>query len=386
MKELKLGYVAQTREPSLFYTCLVCGEEFEKGVIYKRGEQFYEAEKFAGMHVAEAHGTMFHWLLGLDKKQTGLTDLQKGLIQSFAQGQSDNEAAEALGIGSTSTVRNHRFTLREKVKQAKLFLAIMELAEEKPRVSAPLLSTPRSGAVQDKQIILTEEEYAEIIGSYFKEGPDGPLAEFPRKHKRRAAILRQLIQRFMPGRDYTEKEVNAILEEAFDDYVLLRRYLIDYGLLAREEDGSRYWVRTQTEDPPKNMNTDRRMDTMDKNKRKELGYNYAHTHRPMGVYRIYNSINGKSLVGSSMNLDGAWNKHKFMLDAGLHDNKALQADWKEYGSGNVVFEILEQIKPEEDFVAEASETLKYRKPLAELEEKWLEKLAPYGDNGYHKQR
>ncbi|KPV60402.1 hypothetical protein QJ48_05600 [Paenibacillus sp. A3] len=36
-----------------------------------------------------------------------------------------------LDGGSTSTIRNHRFTLREKKKQAKLFLAIMELSQPK---------------------------------------------------------------------------------------------------------------------------------------------------------------------------------------------------------------------------------------------------------------
>ncbi len=34
---------------------------------------------------------------------------------------SDAEVIERLGGGSASTIRNHRFTLREKEKQAKLF-------------------------------------------------------------------------------------------------------------------------------------------------------------------------------------------------------------------------------------------------------------------------
>ncbi|AIQ68726.1 GIY-YIG nuclease family protein [Paenibacillus graminis] len=125
---------------------------------------------------------------------------------------------------------------------------------------------------------------------------------------------------------------------------------------------------------------------MEKSKRKELAYNYAHSHRPMGVYRIVNTRNDKAFVGSSLNLDGVWNKHKFMLDIGNHDNKALQADWKEYGEKAFVFEILEQIKPEEDFVAEVSELAKYRKLLPDMENKWLEQLSPYGDRGYLKKK
>lgn len=125
---------------------------------------------------------------------------------------------------------------------------------------------------------------------------------------------------------------------------------------------------------------------MDKSRRKELGYNYAHSHRPMGVYRIVNTGNDKAYVGSSLNLDGVWNKHKFMLDINNHDNKELQADWNKYGEAGFRFEVLEQIKPEEDFVADVQELKKYRKMLPELETKWLEQLSPYGEGGYHKEK
>lgn len=125
---------------------------------------------------------------------------------------------------------------------------------------------------------------------------------------------------------------------------------------------------------------------MDKARRKELAYNYTHSHRQMGAYRIINLRDDKSFVGTSMNLEGVWNKHKFMLDTGLHDNKELQADWKAYGEEGFRFEVLEQIKPEEDFVENVMELAKYRKMLPELESKWFEKLSPYGEQGYHKQR
>lgn len=243
IEELKTGVAHEVRDHSSYYVCLVCGDAFEKGIIYQERSIFYDAEKYASVHVERCHGTMFSWLLGLDKKLTGLTDLQKGLLNAFQQNLSDGEAAKELGIGSTSTVRNHRFTLREKAKQAKLFLAIMELSEEKPRASSSFVSIPRSVSMVDERFAITEEENAEIIKSYFKQGPEGPISEFPKKQKRKAAILRQLIKRFEPGREYDEKEVNQILSEAFSDHVTLRRYLIDYGLLEREEDGSYYWVK-----------------------------------------------------------------------------------------------------------------------------------------------
>jgi len=51
-----------------------------------------------------------------------------------------------------------------------------------------------------------------------------------------------LAQRFEPGREYTEREVNFVLMDAHDfgDWALLRRALCDGRWLERESDGSRY--------------------------------------------------------------------------------------------------------------------------------------------------
>lgn len=125
---------------------------------------------------------------------------------------------------------------------------------------------------------------------------------------------------------------------------------------------------------------------MEKSRRKELSYNYVHSHRPMGAYRIVNTLNGKALVGSSLNLEGEWNKHKFMLDMGGHTNKELQEDWKKHSEAGFRFEHLELIKPEEEFVPDVSELVKYRKILPDLEKKWLDQLKPYGDRGYNKRK
>ncbi|MCL6603479.1 MAG: GIY-YIG nuclease family protein [Paenibacillus sp.] len=123
---------------------------------------------------------------------------------------------------------------------------------------------------------------------------------------------------------------------------------------------------------------------MEKSKRKELSYNYVHSHREMGVYRILNIQNGKSFVGSAMNLNGVWNKHKFMLNMGGHMNKEFLAEWMKYGEDGFQYEILELIKPQEDFVLQASDLEKYKKILSDLEKKWFEQLSPYGERGYHK--
>ncbi len=72
---------------------------------------------------------------------------------------------------------------------------------------------------------------------------DGKLMRLPGKRRPRFAALRQMAERFETGRDYTEKEVNEILLAgmAFGDAELVRRELIEAGLLLRTGDGSRYW-------------------------------------------------------------------------------------------------------------------------------------------------
>jgi hypothetical protein len=68
----------------------------------------------------------------------------------------------------------------------------------------------------------------------------GRIVEVPRAPEVRLALLRHVAGRFEPGRTYREQEVNAVLHEAHDDHVALRRYLVDAGLLVRTDDGAAY--------------------------------------------------------------------------------------------------------------------------------------------------
>jgi hypothetical protein len=64
--------------------------------------------------------------------------------------------------------------------------------------------------------------------------------EIPRAPERRLAFLRDLSERFEPGRTYSEPDVNTLLREVHDDHVALRRYLVDAGLLVRDDAGTAY--------------------------------------------------------------------------------------------------------------------------------------------------
>jgi hypothetical protein len=68
---------------------------------------------------------------------------------------------------------------------------------------------------------------------------------WPTKRRDQLLLLEYLASQFEQGRDYTEREVNAVLIEhmhpIFKDYAIIRRELYNYGYLDRERDGSRYW-------------------------------------------------------------------------------------------------------------------------------------------------
>ncbi|MEI7028127.1 DUF2087 domain-containing protein [Paenibacillus sp. y28] len=241
LDELKRGYVFQAQTG--LYTCLICGTELEQGIVFADGERLYEAEKFMQVHINAQHQSMFHYLLQMNKRYTGLTDHQRRLLDLFQQGLSDAEIVKALEGGSTSTIRNHRFTLREKEKQAKVFLALMELLHLPAPKPQQLIPIHRTAAMVDERFAITEQEHAEILEMYFKEGLDGPLSKFPKREKRKRVLLKHIVKRFDSKQTYTEKEVQAILKPIFHDHATLRRYFIEYGFMERKEDGSAYWVK-----------------------------------------------------------------------------------------------------------------------------------------------
>ncbi|KAA3602018.1 MAG: DUF2087 domain-containing protein [Calditrichaeota bacterium] len=72
---------------------------------------------------------------------------------------------------------------------------------------------------------------------------NGKLKQWSSKSKNQKPMLEFLAEKFEFGIDYTEKEVNEILNNfhTFKDSALLRRELFEQKFLDRTENGSRYW-------------------------------------------------------------------------------------------------------------------------------------------------
>jgi hypothetical protein len=235
LEELKRGYI----QDSGSFTCLLCGERIEKGLVYPYKSRFYEAERYTRIHIETTHQSVFDYLLAMDKKLTGLTDHQKKLLSLFYQGKNDKEVQAELDIGSASTIRHHRFALKEKERQAKTFLALMELLKEKDEYAPAFVPVHKTATMVDERYNITQDEQEKIITKHFSKGI---LTTFPQKEKQRLVILREISSHLKKDHMYNERELNQILKGFYDDYMLIRRYLVDYGFIDRKSDGSRYWL------------------------------------------------------------------------------------------------------------------------------------------------
>lgn len=112
--------------------------------------------------------------------------------------------------------------------------------------------------------------------------------------------------------------------------------------------------------------------------RKEAKLQYKLSHRPMGVYQVRNTVNDKVWINSSLNLPGSFNGDRVKLNAGSHHKSPkLMEAWKKFGEDNFVWEILEEVFPRSE------PGYDYKADLVFLEDLWLEKVQPYGENGYN---
>lgn len=89
-----------------------------------------------------------------------------------------------------------------------------------------------------------------------------------------------------------------------------------------------------------------------------------------GVYRITNIVNGKSYIGSSIDVANRFSEHKRTLKNESHRNIYLQRAWRKYGEDAFKFEMLEEVL-EDEF-------------LLTREQAWIDKLQCFqSENGYN---
>ena len=144
------------------------------------------------------------------------------------------EIADALGIHPSEVNRHlERLTASSVVREAESLYTLDEKAIE---------SLAR-GQFEGKRPVYEAKEEKEDVRKVLKSfvQADGSLKQIPPMGNKLLIILNLIVEAFEFGAYYTEKEVNTILRRFHVDTAALRRYLVDYKLMARESDGTKYW-------------------------------------------------------------------------------------------------------------------------------------------------
>lgn len=233
--EIKKGFM----EDKEGYICLMCGERFDKGEIYTMTGRLFEGSKAIKVHIEQEHQSVMKHLLKVEAQQMGISELQVQLLNFFASGMTDKEIAEEMGV-SCSTIRNHRYKLRERERQNKVFLALMETLKEEGIMSRVQGEHVRENNIYD-MTPANEKEKRRILERYMTE--TGILKSYPKFEKNRRVILEAILANFQMGQRYTEGEVNQILSEIYKDYKLLRDELMAYDYMDRTNKGAIYWIK-----------------------------------------------------------------------------------------------------------------------------------------------
>lgn len=90
----------------------------------------------------------------------------------------------------------------------------------------------------------------------------------------------------------------------------------------------------------------------------------------VGIYKITNSLNGKSYIGQSVDIKTRWSSHKSrsLATTEHHDNMPIHSAMAKYGIDNFTFEVLEECLPSE---------------LDEKEKYWIARLNTISPEGYN---
>jgi DNA-binding MarR family transcriptional regulator len=85
--------------------------------------------------------------------------------------------------------------------------------------------------------VLFEEYDRKVLKDFFNS--DGSLRQLPMQRKKFLVVLKHIVKDIEPGREYTEKQINALLKLRHPDTASLRRGLVDFRLMERQS--GIYW-------------------------------------------------------------------------------------------------------------------------------------------------
>jgi hypothetical protein len=169
-----------------------------------------------------------------DDRQPSCRDLVGALAQN------DRRAAyAALALGATTVAEvAERAGLRPSAAAVALRrLTDVRIASLDPEKHTYTLLDDTFRLAIQAEVRVAGRAGGDGAGAYFRRGR---LTAIPGNREVRRRVLEVVRDSFEPGASYPEAKVNAVCGEWFDDWVTLRRALVDEGLLRRNESGASY--------------------------------------------------------------------------------------------------------------------------------------------------
>ena len=167
-----------------------------------------------------------------------LSDMSRlRIVQSLTQGDMYTELlAERLEL-TPSTVSFHMKKLEEAglvVSRKEQYYTVYSLNRELLETS--LFDVASSEAEQIDEQQKREEVYRQkVINSFFKYGK---LQSIPVQRKKKLICYEVIAENFIPGKVYSEKQLDEIISQIHKDYCTIRRDMIGEGILQRN--GNKY--------------------------------------------------------------------------------------------------------------------------------------------------
>ncbi len=162
------------------------------------------------------------------------------IVGLLAQRPYSGEELAALLNLKPSTVSHHLAKLAEVglvSARAEGYYSVYRLEEDALQKTRMLFSSADLASVAAE--VDADAYDRKVIGDFTN--PDGSLTGIPAQRKKLEAILRYVVKAFEPGKRYSEKQVNEVLERFHTDTASLRRELVGYKLMEREGGGGDYW-------------------------------------------------------------------------------------------------------------------------------------------------
>lgn len=141
--------------------------------------------------------------------------------------------AERLKLAS-STISFHLKKLEEAglvCSEKDQYYTVYSIRKELLQLNLLELIQVASPSEEDLQKEREQTYRKKVLDSFFEYGK---LKAIPVQRKKERIILEEIAKAFEMNKDYTEKEVNLIIADYFDDFCTIRRDMISEGILIRE--------------------------------------------------------------------------------------------------------------------------------------------------------